>query len=283
MTNNAAMPTRTCSVSHLQLCYSAARYVHRREVGKGMSAGLQEFAQHQIAVRRLVNFDRDILDFVVGSLREHVDRQKNSGRANPEQSGENLLRVLEPVRTNSSLRPRYETVFNQALVLLVSYFGSSVHALFTEAVKHAIGSKTTNSDLLKERLTFTAEELCESSFDPLEAIPQALALASDVSWQDMQSIRRTFKKYFAVEMARDECVNDIIAAQACRHAIVHAGGIANERTMKQLSNARPRSVKIDVQLRGRIQFSPEEIEHVSAQMGAYLSKLDSMTNAAIGV
>jgi hypothetical protein len=53
--------------------------------------------------------------------------------------------------------------------------------------------------------------------------------------------------------------------------------------MKQLSNARPRSVKIDAQLRGRIQFSPEEIEHVSAQMGAYLSKLDSMTNAAIGV
>jgi hypothetical protein len=74
-----------------------------------VAVALIEFGKHRAAVRELVNFDRDILDFVVDSLRDHVSSMRAAGVNNPNQTGEKLLRILEPVRKNDALRPRYET------------------------------------------------------------------------------------------------------------------------------------------------------------------------------
>jgi hypothetical protein len=114
-----------------------------------------------------------------------------------------------------------------------------------------------------------------------DAIPNALIQANDISWQDMQSVHRAFRKYFEIDMLRDGQVNDIIAAQACRHAIVHAAGIVNERTIKQLANANPRTLKQHVNLGERVQFTTDEIERVAAAMDEYLIKLAGRVAAAI--
>jgi len=135
----------------------------------------------------------DRLAYMVGLSR---DERKQRGIANPEQTGEKLLRVVEPIRNHGSLRPRYETVFNQALVLLVSHFGSTLNSLFGAAVKQTIPNGSPGSPILKEKVTFSVEELSDPAFEPKDSIANALAFASDVSWQDMQSVHRTFKKHF---------------------------------------------------------------------------------------
>lgn len=248
--------------------------------GEIVEMALVEFGKHRESVRKLVNFDRDILDFVIDSLREHVSSMRAAGVNNPNQTGEKLLRMLEPVRKNDALRPRYETVFNQALVLLVSYFASAVHTLFRDAIRKQVALGSRDTVLAKERLHFIVAEMCEPGFELPDAIPNALIQANDISWQDMQSIHRAFKKYFEIDMLRDGQVNDIIAAQACRHVIVHAAGIVNERTIKQLSNAQPRTLKTDIKLGGRVQFSTDEIERAGAAMGGYLDKLACKVDAA---
>jgi hypothetical protein len=245
-----------------------------------VATALIEFGKHRAAVQKLVNFDRDILDFVVDSLREHVAGMKAGGVSNPNQTGEKLLRVLEPIRKNDALRSRYETVFNQALVLLVSYFASAVHTLFREAIREQVAGGGRDTMLAKERLSFTVAELCEPGFELPDAIPNALIQANDISWQDMQSIHRAFRKYFEIDMLRDGQVNDIIAVQACRHAIVHAAGIVNERTIKQLANANPRTLKQHVKLGERVQFSTDEIERAATAMEEYLIKLAGRVAAA---
>jgi hypothetical protein len=251
-----------------------------RTDGGNVAIALIEFGKHRAAVRKLVNFDRDILDFVVDSLRGHVAGMKAAGVSNPHQTGENLLRMLEPIRKNDALRSRYETIFNQALVLLVSYFASAVHTLFREAIREKVTEGDRDTVLAKERLTFTVSELCERGFELPEAIPDALIQANDISWQDMQSIHRAFKKYFEIDMQRDGQVNDIIAAQACRHVIVHAAGIVNERTIKQLSNANPRTLKQEIKLGERVQFTTNEIECTGSAMEDYLKKLAGRVVAA---
>jgi hypothetical protein len=245
-----------------------------------VATALIEFGKHRAAVRKLVNFDRDILDFVVESLREHVAGMKAGGVSNPNQTGEKLLRVLEPIRKNDALRSRYETVFNQALVLLVSYFASAVHTLFREAIRERVAGNGRDTTLAKERLSFTVAELCEPGFELPYAIPNALIQANDISWQDMQSIHRAFRKYFEIDMLRDGRVNDIVAAQACRHAIVHAAGIVNERTIKQLANANPRTLKQHLKLGEQVQFSTDEIERAAAVMEEYLTELTGRVGAA---
>jgi hypothetical protein len=245
-----------------------------------VAVALMEFSKHRVTVRKLVNFDRDILDFVINSLRDHVAGMKAAGVNNPNQTGEKLLRMLEPIRNNDALRPRYETVFNQALVLLVSYFASAVHTLFREAIREQVAGGNHDTMLAKERLSFTVAELCEPGFELPDAIPNALIQANDISWQDMQSIHRAFKKYFGIDMLRDGQVNDIISAQACRHSIVHAASVVNERTIKQLSNANPRTLKQYIKLGERVQFSTDEVECAGAAMENYLVKLAGRVAAA---
>lgn len=274
-----SMLDRACKDSALQILGSASAI--QTSGFESMPTIVTEFAQHQASVRKLVNFDRDISDFVVGTLKDQVERLKASGVTNPDQTGEKLLRVLEPIRTNNSLRSRYETVFNQAVVLLVSHFGSTIHTLFTNTIREVLERGGQDSQIAKEELSFSVSELCDPSFEVRDAIPEALALASDVSWQDMQSIHRTFKKYFRVEMQRDELVNDIIAAQAARHCIVHSGAVVDERMLKQLANAKPRKIKVELRARQALQFSPEEIELVSTQMATYLKRLEEATRSAL--
>jgi hypothetical protein len=48
---------------------------------------LIEFGKHRESVRKLVNFDRDILDFVIDSLRGHVSSIRAAGVNNSNQTG----------------------------------------------------------------------------------------------------------------------------------------------------------------------------------------------------
>ena len=234
----------------------------------------ENFRKHLESVRRLMNFDRDLIDFALQMVGELGDRLRKAGFENPLLNADGTLRALKQVRQNDSLRPRYETVFNQSLVLLVSYFASTMHELFADALRIAVLTDE-DSVLFREEVKLSIRELRDSSADFPLGLPDILIKAKDISFQDMQSIGRAFNTYVNVSVPRDSSTNDIIMAQACRHVIVHAGGSADERFMRQVISAVPRNVKQEISLGTRIQFAPDEVELVGTSMNRYITDLSA--------
>lgn len=234
-----------------------------------------EFDARTNEVERLMNFDRDLLDVAIQSVTALRERLKqHHALDNPSLTAEKTLEQLNSFRLNDSLRPRYETIFNQALVLLVSYFGSAIHDLFAIGIQRAI-DRGTDTTISAEEFKFSVKQLREMDFDVSKSIPELLISSKDISFQDMQSIKRAFQKYLEIVIQKDEDVNNIIIGQACRHVVVHAGGRVSERMLRQIEQASPRRVKVDIQLGQQIQFSESEINLIAKSMKTYVSSIVS--------
>src|SRR4051812_8317199 len=110
------------------------------------------FERHVDSVHRLMNFDRDVLSFSIDAIEQLQQRLTQHHRLdNPHLTAARTIEMLRGFREHDSLRPRYKTIFNQGLVLLVSYFGSSVHDVFRKGVSDALASET-DSALLREQV-----------------------------------------------------------------------------------------------------------------------------------
>ncbi|MFH1718881.1 MAG: hypothetical protein ABIF19_16115 [Planctomycetota bacterium] len=155
---------------------------------------------------------------------------------------------------------------------LVSYFASAVESLFAEAVplklEHGGTSKLNETEL---KLKIDDLRLMESNLSAV--MGRLIAIQRDMSFQDMQSISRAFDDYLGFKPEWNSEVNNIILALACRHAIVHSGGVVTNKTCKQVSIAVPRALKIDLANGQRIQFTTEEVTIVSGSMTSYLNSL----------
>lgn len=246
-----------------------------------VTSSLSAFKANVESVHRLMNFDRDVLSHAIEAIEGLQERLERQGIENPALDATRTLEILRGFRSHDSLRPRYQTIFNQAVVLLVSYFGSAVHDVFRAGVDGALDSAR-EWPLLKEQFRVTFGELKEANYDLRSRAADLLVNAKDISFQDMKSIGRAFKENLGVDVERTAGVNDIILAQACRHVIVHAGGVADEGLIRQLSGAHPRTLKPRISLRERIQFSPEEVGRAAEAMTDYLESLEARTQAAIG-
>lgn len=240
------------------------------------------FKEHANSVEKLMSFDRDVLDFAILSLEEMRDRLVNHHQlGNPHLTAENTLQLLRGIRKNDSLRPRYQTIFNQALVLLVSYFGSSINDLFRLGVSEAL-DRGTDSGLLKEQVKVSFRELRDANFQLRDMAADLLIQTKDISFQDMQSVSRAFKEYVGISIEKTASVNEIILGQACRHAIVHSGGVADDRLLRQISGAHPRTIKPKIKLGENIQFSVEEVSQVANEMMAYLQGIEGQLSRLSG-
>jgi hypothetical protein len=136
-----------------------------------------------------------------------------------------------------------------------------------------------DSALLREQIKISFRDLRDADFQLKELAPDLLVQAKDISFQDMQSIARSFKEYLDITIDRSEDVNDIILAQGCRHVIVHSGGEVGNRLIRQLSGAKPRKLKPILNVGESIQFSVEEVSQVAKSMLAYLEAVASQVEA----
>ena len=153
------------------------------------------------------------------------------------------------------------------------YHGAAVHDLFVGAVTSAIRDRSRPA-VLKAVLEAPVEEFADDREDVPAFLAELLASKKDISFQDMQSMGRAFSDYFGVTTERNGTVNDIIVAQAARHAIVHTAGIADRRLINQVKGARPRTLKNDLKLNDKLTFTPTEIRMAADAMRAYLRRLD---------
>jgi hypothetical protein len=232
---------------------------------------VQNFHMHIASIEKLMNFDHEVLDLAITSLRDVRDKlAQHPEHGNLKQSADRKLKLLENIRHNDSLRHRYETIFNQALVLLVSYFSSSMHDLFCQGVREVL-ARESESALLREQFRLTFRELRDAEFDLSERAPDLLVQSKDISFQNMQSIGRAFKDYLDITLDRNDTVNDIILGLSCRHAIVHTGGLADDRFMRQVASAIPRRVKATFAPAERIQFTDTEVLNIANSMVKYVT------------
>lgn len=231
-------------------------------------------------IYKLMSFDRVVLDFAISGIIELQERLRRSYNIeNPRHLAENTLRMLENIRSNDSLRPQYQVIYNQCIVLLVSVFASSVSDLFRQGIND-LAHNDNSKELHNEELKISVSQLLEFDGEIKEYLGSFVAEKNDLSFQDMKSIGRAFKTYFGFTIEKDDNVNNIIMAQAGRHVIVHDSARINERLMRQVSGAKPRTLKPN--LSGNvIQFSDVEVKQAGESMTNYLVNLRNKVESRV--
>lgn len=229
------------------------------------------FSENVKLVQRLIDFDHVVLDTAVqnlGSLQRELDA-RNPSVAN--RIG-NTLDALTNLRLNDSMRRHYSAIYNQCIVLIVSHFSSALRDLFVAAAPSQIGCVET-AEGLREELKFTLGELRDLNFSLRENIGEVLLRKGNISFQDMKSTLRAFTGYLGLEPLAGRVLNNIIVAQAARHAIVHNGALVDARMISQIVKATDRDLLRTVREDDEIVFDPGEIKIASDSMSEFLRHL----------
>jgi hypothetical protein len=214
------------------------------------------FSENCTSVLKLVEFDHLILDVARRVLESVADDLSAQNQNRLYASVQNQITLIKNIRQNDSLRPQYETIYNQCVVLLVSYFSSTMQAIFIEASATILKMKV-DSPIGKREISISWLGLQGDENRQEYAFAEACLADSKTSFQDMKSISRIFEECHEIFIPKDNRVNDLILAQAARHAIVHEGGKVNKRMLGQLSTASPRALKVSLSLGEQIQFSSQ--------------------------
>jgi hypothetical protein len=242
--------------------------------GKGDFAPVRRFRQNVKGVYELMKFDEFVLSIAIGQLRRLGERQDTAKITNAQHRPERVIKQLENIKEHQSLKPHYERILNQCLVLLVAYFGSALHDLFIDGASAAFKGNVSEA-LLKEELKVTVRQLSDMETTLPIFVAEKLVEVKDISFQDMKSIRRAFETYFGLVLERNEAMNDIVVAQACRHVIVHTDGDVDARLTKQVGGSVPRTIKPDLAPGQPLQFTREELVSISRSMLALLRSVAS--------
>ncbi|MCK9612946.1 MAG: CHC2 zinc finger domain-containing protein [Bacteroidales bacterium] len=240
---------------------------------------LDSFLSHIESVKSLMSFDKILLDFCITQiegLNNRIKVNKEINITNVRFLPEATLIQLRTIRQNDSLRIQYESIYNQCIVLIVSYFTSSVRDLFRDSIKYYAEKKHECLKSINAELKFTFEELESYNFDLSESIGEIIIKKKNLTFQDMQSICREFQTYFGFKIEKDSVVDNVILAQASRHAIVHSLSIADEKFINQISQTPARTIKPSISLNDELKFSPIEIEELMKNMREFLSNIEQM-------
>ena len=232
------------------------------------------FKKNVEAVHRLIEFDRVVLDSCITQISNLADRLEARGfaKTHPTLGADKTLQSLKNIRQNDSLRPHYAEMFNQSLVLLVSYFGLSIRDLFKGCFTCVLQSGKLGK-LGKFDVKVSLADLQIGIDDFPGKLADIFVAQKEISFQDMQSIGRAFDEYLGFKPEKDKSVNNLILAQACRHVIVHSGSKADAKLLKQIADAKPRDLKENLTAGQKIQFEPAEIRLVGESMVIYMRGL----------
>lgn len=237
-----------------------------------IAGAVKAFEQNVSAVLQLSDLDRGLLDQVIQQLEEKDERLANAGIENWRMLAGPTLQNIKNIRQNDSLRPGFQALVNQSIVLLTSYFSSGVSQLFRVAITAAL--ERNPSDYLKNlQIKISVAELAELGTEINETLPDLVADSPGISFQDTKSIARTFSDFFGFDIPREKATNEIIAGLAFRHVLVHNGGIADRQCVRQIKHAHPRNLKPSITAGESLSFATEEVELLADAMISYVKQL----------
>ena len=231
----------------------------------------QAFAERVKGVNDLVSFDDLVLDHLIDSLGDIQQQLEDLNIHSKSGIIANRIAQVRNIRNAQSLRPYYETIHNQGIVLLVSYFDATMGDVFRVAIATALREglevpvRTRSVDLSWASLT--------KPDAPIERlIADRIVKKDGISFQDMKSISRAFSDSLRVTIEKGEDVNDIILGQAARHVLVHAGGEIDDRFLNQVADAHPRRLKTALPRDGALRFDPAEVNALGTAMSAFVDR-----------
>ena len=233
----------------------------------------QNFQKNIESVYDLMNFDELTQMVCIKALEKAAKGLRDDGVTNKAFTINAEIKQMKDIKEHSSLKPHYAMMLNQCAVLVVSYFSSEIYDILEFAFTQKIKDGLFREVLGKEEIKLKISELKQLDFNVIDNIGELLITKLDISCQDMQSIGKAFKKYFGCNLEQDRNVNNIILSHACRHSIVHYGGVASAKTIKQISNATPRDIKSDLKINDQITFNQKEIKLIVKNMEQYIDKL----------
>lgn len=228
------------------------------------------------SVRDLMNFDNTILDFCILHIEELNDRILNNRElqiTNVRLFPGNSLQALRSIKKNDSFSSKYHTVYNQCIVLLISYLTSSLLDLFRDTFKYFIKNYKDKISGTSTDFKISLEELSIVDFDLSNSIGELILKKRNISFQDMQSTLREFETYFNVQLDRTINIDNIIFAQASRHCIIHSLSIADEKFINQISSTKLRTLKTGIVIGQEIAFRTDEVEDVIENMKLFIRSL----------
>ena len=239
-----------------------------------MKTALDTFDANVKQVHNLMNFDKGIMDIVLHHLQHLKEMLTRQGNVRPTQEVDKYITVFSNIQKNDSLRIHYETIVNQCVVLLVSYFATALEDVFKHCLLSSLDRDTPDT-ISAEKVTFSLAELKELDFNVAERIADIVATKDDMSFQDMKSVSRAFSSYFDFAPDRDSTLNNIIIGQAARHIIVHNGAKINARFTRQIRSAMPRTLLTDIPDHGKLNFARENVTLLAESMTVYLQTLSA--------
>jgi len=238
---------------------------------------LANFEENRESVVKLMRFDDSVIKFVELELEKLEERLKKKKFDNAYLLPGRALSVIRGIRDHQSLKLYYETIFNQCIVLLVSYFGSAVHDVFRIYID-AVISSTDSHKLKREEIKINISELDKMTKGNEFSIGEILINQRNISFQDMGSIHRLMREIVGNTPKDDNTVNNIIFGQAARHIIVHKGSMIDNKFMNQIASVKPRTLLPEVNLGDRITFKPDDVTILSDAMSTYLSRIIDITS-----
>lgn len=184
----------------------------------------KEFSEYATSIEKLLTFDEFVLDAALKHYDEAIRVLEHSGY---DQSSVVIKKLnmgrlsLANIKENQSLRPSYEAIYNQVVVIWVSVLEATLESLFKFCIFQNYPSLgETDPVELKVSLARIV------SYDTIkEAFPTLVREADrSISFQNMESIKRTFHKYLGLDFEETEDLHNVSFAMAARHTIVHDGG-----------------------------------------------------------
>lgn len=227
------------------------------------------FNENLASVGRLARFDKELLEVVLVQLR-HLDGRLATRSENPVHRATRTIKLVENIRDNDSLSPRYAELLNQCVVLQVSYFSSAMADLVRAFVPILVATGKPRT-LLEEELKLSVADLQVIHRD----LPDVLMRKNGYSFQDMKSTNTALSRLLGVKPPdrSDPAVNNIIVGQACRHAIVHSGANVDQRLLHQIREASPREIFLNLQLDQRIQATIETLDGLGQSMSSFIDRV----------
>ena len=231
---------------------------------------LTNFEQNVQKVEELRKFDEILLEHITGLIKSYRDAATYPATI---AKLDKLFTSVSAIKSNGSLKENYRTINNQCVVLLVSYFGSTVSEIFRKSFALSLEKNKSNT-FGDAELKLTVDEIKNIiSIEENSSLGDIYVKQKNINFQDMKSTVNVFKNCFKSEMSRDEIVNNIIVGQACRNGIVHSGGLVDDRLISQIRDANPRGLRIELELGSLITFEKEDIDLIIKSMKQFLEIL----------
>jgi hypothetical protein len=233
------------------------------------------FEKNCNSVFDLLDFEKVILHTTITELEALEQRLAKADiiKDHPTLGVGNTLKNLKNIQAHGSLGLKYKAMFNQCLVLLVSYLEFAMNDLFRVGVGMSVRSRKIEP-FRDDQLTVKFSDLSELIALSDGQLGDLIIEKKGIGFQNAKVAISHFKKYFSSSIPSDHTdVNNVIAAQACRHVIVHNAAVADEQSINQMKDAQPRTIKPELHSGGVVQFEREEVRAVGDSMKVFFKIL----------